>query len=51
VVRRFRGWLGLGELLLLFGLGFALFLQALQFVEGSIKGPLETGALGTNLTQ
>ena len=36
---------------LLFGLGFALFLQALQFVQGSVKGPLETGTFGANLAQ
>ena len=51
VVRRFRDWLRLGGLPQLFGLGFALFLQPLQFVQGRVKGPLETGALGTNLAQ
>jgi hypothetical protein len=51
VVRRFRHWLGLVGLMLLFGLGFALFLQALQFVQGSVKRPFETGALGTNQAQ
>jgi hypothetical protein len=36
---------------LLFGLGFALFLQALQFVQGSVKEALEPGAFGPNLAQ
>jgi hypothetical protein len=37
--------------LLFFGLGFALFLQALQFVQGSVKRALQTGPFGADLAQ